>query len=112
MAVTDANYGTGFACYLQNQADAGRIWHSSLPQALEVMPMSQEQTLSIAQAAEQLKVRTDYVHELVRKGRLTFIGGDRLDASEVTKLAVLMEKLRGNGIATLVQIVDEKGGLE
>lgn len=74
--------------------------------------MSQEQTLSIAQAAEQLKVRTDYVHELVRKGRLTFIGGDRLDAGEVAKLAVLMEKLRGNGIATLVQIVDEKGGLE
>jgi len=74
--------------------------------------MAQEQTLSIAQAAERLKVRTDYVHELVRKGRLTFIGGDRLDEGEVAKLAVLMEKLRGKGIATLVQIVDEKGGLE
>lgn len=74
--------------------------------------MSQQPTLSIAEAAKRLRVRTDYVHELVRKGRLMFIGGDRLDAAEVAKLGILMDKLRHNGIATLVQIVDEKGNLD
>lgn len=112
MAVTDANYGTGFSRYLQNQVGPERIWHSSAPKSTGNPFMIKEQTLGIAQAAEILKVRTDYIHELVRKGRLTFTGGDRLDAAEVAKLGVLMDKLRNQGIATLVQIVDEKGGLE
>jgi hypothetical protein len=112
MAVTDANYGIGYASYLQNRADAGRIWHSSGPVEPGNHPMPHEQTLSIAQAADQLKVRTDYVHELVRKGRLTFIGGDRLDAGEVARLAILMDKLRSNGIATMVQIVEDGGSLD
>jgi hypothetical protein len=112
MAITDANYGTGCASYLQNRADVGRIWHSSASPGCEVIPMSQEQTLSIAQAAERLKVRADYVHELVRKGRLTFIGGDRLDEGEVTRLAILMDKLRSKGIATMVQIVEDGGSLD
>jgi hypothetical protein len=71
-----------------------------------------QQLLSVTQAAERLRVRPDYVQELVKKQRLTFIQGDQLDADQVEKLATLMDKLRNNGIATLVQIVDEKGSLE
>jgi hypothetical protein len=71
-----------------------------------------QQLLSITQTAERLRVRPDYVRELVRKKRLTFIHGEQLDAGEVEKLARLMDKLRHNGIATLVKIVDEKGESE
>jgi cell division FtsZ-interacting protein ZapD len=71
-----------------------------------------QQLLSVTQAAERLRVRPDYVQELVKKQRLTFIQGEQLDADQVEKLATLMDKLRNNGIATLVQIVDEKGSLE
>jgi len=71
-----------------------------------------QQLLSITQTAERLRVRPDYVRELVKKKRLTFIHGEQLDAAQVEKLAKLMDKLRNNGIATLVQIVDEKGELD
>jgi len=71
-----------------------------------------QQLLSITQTAERLRVRPDYVRELVRKNRLTYIHGEQFDAAQVEKLANLMDKLRSNGIATLVQIVDEKGDLE
>jgi cell division FtsZ-interacting protein ZapD len=71
-----------------------------------------QQLLSVTQAAERLRVRPEYVQELVKKQRLTFIQGEQLDADQVEKLATLMDKLRNNGIATLVQIVDEKGSLE
>lgn len=71
-----------------------------------------QQLLSITQTAERLRVRPDYVRELVKKKRLTFIHGEQFDATQVEKLAKLMDKLRNNGIATLVQIVDEKGELE
>lgn len=62
------------------------------------------QLLSVTQTAERLRVRPDYVRELVAKGRLTFIHGEQLDAAEVEQLAKLMDKLRKNGIATLVEI--------
>ena len=68
-----------------------------------------QQLLSITQTAERLKVRADYVRELVKKQRLTFIHGEQLDAAQVEKLAKLMDKLRHNGIATLVQIVEDGG---
>jgi hypothetical protein len=71
-----------------------------------------QQLLSIAQTAERLRVRPDYVRELVRKKRLTFIHGEQLDAAQVEKLAKLMDKLRHKGLATLVQIIDEKGQLD
>lgn len=61
------------------------------------------QLLSITQTAERLRVRPEYVRELVRK-RLSFIQGEQLDAAQVEQLASLMEKLRKNGIATLVEI--------
>lgn len=62
------------------------------------------QLLSVTQTAERLRVRPDYVYELVAKGRLSFSHGEQLDAAEVEKLSMLMEKLRKNGIATLVEI--------
>lgn len=62
------------------------------------------QLLSITQTAERLRVRPEYVRELVAKKRLEFIHGDQLDAAQVERLALLMEKLRKNGIATLVEI--------
>lgn len=62
------------------------------------------QLLSITQTAERLRVRPEYVRELVKKQRLNFIHGEQLDAAQVEQLALLMEKLRANGIATLVEI--------
>jgi cell division FtsZ-interacting protein ZapD len=68
-----------------------------------------QQLLSITQTAERLRVRPEYVRELDKKQRLTFIHGEQLDAAQVEKLAKLMDKLRNNGIATLVQIVEDGG---
>jgi len=68
-----------------------------------------QQLLSITQTAERLRVRPEYVRELVRKKRLTFIHGEQLDAAQVERLAKLMDKLRNNGIATLVNIIEEGG---
>lgn len=62
------------------------------------------QLLSITQTAERLRVRPEYVRQLVAKKRLSFIHGEQLDAAQVEQLARLMEKLRKNGIATLVEI--------
>lgn len=62
------------------------------------------QLLSITQTAERLRVRPEYVHALVAKKRLEFIHGEQLDAAQVERLALLMDKLRKNGIATLVEI--------
>lgn len=62
------------------------------------------QLLSITQTAERLRVRPEYVRALVAKKRLEFIHGEQLDAAQVERLALLMEKLRKNGIATLVEI--------
>lgn len=66
-----------------------------------------QQLLSITQAAERLRVRPSYVRELVAKGRLTFVHGEQLNAAEVEQLAKLMDKLRHEGLATLVQISGE-----
>lgn len=65
--------------------------------------------ISIAQAAQRLKVRPDYIAQLVAKGRLQFVGEQQLAADEVEKLAQLMDKLRHNGIATLVNISAQGG---
>jgi uncharacterized phage-associated protein len=66
------------------------------------------QLLSISQTAERLRVRPDYVRELVAKKRLNFIHGEQLDAAQVEQLARLMDKLRKNGIATLVEITAQE----
>ena len=66
------------------------------------------QLLSITQTAERLRVRPDYVRQLVAKNRLEFIHGEQLDAAQVEQLAQLMEKLRNNGIAALVEITAQE----
>ena len=66
------------------------------------------QLLSITQTAERLRVRPEYVRQLVAKKRLDFIHGEQLDAEQVERLAQLMEKLRSNGIATLVEITAQE----
>jgi len=67
-----------------------------------------QQLLSITQTAQRLRVRPAYVRELVAKGRLTFVHGEQLDANDVERLAQLMNKLRGEGLAALVQITAEQ----
>jgi hypothetical protein len=64
--------------------------------------------LTIAQTAERLRVRPAYVRELVAKGRLNMTQDENFDATEVERLAQLMDKLRGEGLAALVQITDDK----
>lgn len=61
-------------------------------------------TLSLQQAAQRLNVRTQTVKDFVEKKRLHYVDGELFDAAEVEKLALLMDKLRTNGIATLVEI--------
>lgn len=70
------------------------------------------QLLSITQTAERLRVRPEYVRELVAKNRLSFTHGEQLDAAQVEQLAKLMEKLRKNGIATLVEITAQGDKIE
>ena len=70
---------------------------------MEFRPMS-ESLISPEEAAIRLRVRPAYVEELVKKGRLKFVDNRQLVASEVDKLAELMNKLRNQGIATLVDI--------
>lgn len=67
-----------------------------------------QQLLSITQTAKHLRVRPSYVRELVAKGRLKFVHGEQLDALDVERLAQLMNKLRGEGLAALVQITADK----
>jgi len=67
-----------------------------------------QQLLSITQTAQRLRVRPAYVRKLVAKGRLTFIHGEQLDANDVERLAQLMNKLRGEGLAALVQITADQ----
>lgn len=65
-------------------------------------------TLSLQQAAQRLKVRPKTIHEFVAKKRLHFVDGELLDLDEVEKLALLMDKLRADGIAALVDISGKK----
>jgi hypothetical protein len=65
-----------------------------------------QQLLSITQTAERLRVRPEYVRQLVAKGRLTFIHGEQLEANQVERLARLMNRLRGEGLAALVEITE------
>lgn len=71
-----------------------------------------QQLLSITQTAKRLRVRPEYVRELVAKGRLSFVHGEQLDAADVERLAQLMNKLRGKGLAALVQITADKNNAE
>ncbi len=63
-----------------------------------------KRTLSLQQAAQRLNVRPQTLYGFVAKKRLHYVGVELFDAQEVEKLALLMDKLRTNGIATLVEI--------
>ena len=67
----------------------------------------QQQLLTLNQTAERLRVRPAFVRELALKQRLSFTSDQRLEASQVEKLALLMDKLRHRGLASLVDIVAE-----
>lgn len=67
-----------------------------------------KQTLNLQEAAQRLNVRLQTIHEFVAKKRLHYVEADLFDAEEVEKLALLMDKLRTNGIATLVEISEQK----
>jgi hypothetical protein len=72
------------------------------------MPQSRS-TFTLTQTAERLSVRPAYVHQLVAKKRLKLLEGDLFEQVEVERLADLMDKLRGKGIAALVQISGKEG---
>ena len=117
-----SNYGTGSAegqgillgWRRSWRVISGKVWHSDADISAQadcafsifyyLIPVMLQQLLSITQAAERLRVRPTYVRELVTKGRLSFVHGEQLDAAEVDQLAKLMNKLRHEGLATLVQI--------
>lgn len=66
--------------------------------------------ISLEDAANRLRVRPAYVRELVNKGRLHLTHDQQLVATEVDKLAQLLNKLRSEGIATLVDITAKNTG--
>jgi hypothetical protein len=63
-----------------------------------------QELLSVTQTAERLGVSKKYVQVLVTKKRLELVHGEQFNAQAVDQLAQLMNKLRHNGIATLVEI--------
>lgn len=65
-------------------------------------------TLNLHQAAQRLNVRPQTIRDFVAKSRLHYVDTDLFDAEEVEKLALLMDKLRTNGLATLVEISGQK----
>jgi hypothetical protein len=66
--------------------------------------------LTLTQSAERLGVRPSYVNALVEKKRLKLIDNELFEESEVERLATLMNKLRHQGIVTLVNIADKDSG--
>lgn len=64
-------------------------------------------TLSLAETAKLLNVRESYVLELIAKDRLNVLSDNRFDAEQVSKLAELLNKLRGNGINALLHAASE-----
>lgn len=87
------------------------LWHSVrqlFSRQSQLIQIMLQQLLSITQTAKRLRVRPTYVRELVAKGRLTFVHGEQLDAADVERLAQLMNKLRGKGLAALVQITADQ----
>lgn len=55
-----------------------------------------------------METRPDFVRQMIAKGRLKPRDGERLDKGEVLELKELIGRLRGNGIATMVQAADDK----
>ncbi len=64
--------------------------------------------ISTAEAARLLDARPDFVHQMIAKGRLKLLDGNLFDKSQVLELKELIGRLRGDGIATMVQAADAK----
>ena len=58
--------------------------------------------IDIEEAAAQLSVSERFIRQMIAKGRLTPDGENRLLTDQVVELGSLMERLRGQGIATMV----------
>lgn len=64
--------------------------------------------ISISEAARLMEARPDFVRQMIAKGRLELREGERLDKRQVLELKELIGRLRGNGIATMVQSADQQ----
>ena len=60
--------------------------------------------ISIEQAARRLGVSRQFVLTMVGKGRLSPVGVDQLAVAEVDALKTLVDKLKADGIAAMVNI--------
>lgn len=66
------------------------------------MAASVKEYIDIDEAAARLSVSQGFIRQMIAKGRLTPDGENRLAADQVMALGRLMERLRGQGIATMV----------
>ncbi|HEY7883801.1 MAG TPA: hypothetical protein VIC08_02525 [Cellvibrionaceae bacterium] len=64
--------------------------------------------IDVAMAAKRLGVSREFVNTMIDKGRLTLLPDKRLSLTEVDKLAVLVAKLREQGIATMVSAAGDE----
>ena len=64
--------------------------------------------IDVAMAAKRLSVSRAFVNTMIAKERLTLLPDKRLRLSEVDELAVLVAKLREQGIATMVSAAEEE----
>lgn len=63
-------------------------------------------------AAERLNSSEDFVRRMIQKGRLVPDEEGRLDPERVEDLARLLERLRANGVGTVIGLIGEELGPE
>lgn len=63
-------------------------------------------------AAERLNSSEDFVRRMIQKGRLVPDEQGLLDPERVEDLARLLERLRDNGVGTVIGLIDEELGPE
>ncbi|BFM22198.1 hypothetical protein [Gilvimarinus japonicus] len=65
------------------------------------------ETLNLNECAMRLGTSRDFVDTMVSKGRLHPDANGRIAACELDEFEVLLNKLRGGGIAAMVDAVDK-----
>ncbi|WP_347329991.1 hypothetical protein [Marinimicrobium locisalis] len=63
-------------------------------------------------AAERLNSSEDFVRRMIQKGRLVPDEEGRLDPERVEDLARLLDRLRANGVGTVIGLIGEELGPE
>lgn len=63
--------------------------------------------IDMEEAAVRLSVSEGFIEQMVAKGRLTPDEKNRLAADQVAELGRLMERLRGQGIAAMINAVGD-----